>query len=76
MGFVDPGPESPLFYVGLASLNTVPLVPKYDFFGQQLGGVDLNDDKILNVTSFPEIPLLDNPPNVLLIALLLVHPPP
>jgi len=47
MGFVDPGPESPLFHVGLASLNTVPLVPKYDFFGQQLGGVDLNDDKIL-----------------------------
>jgi len=49
MGFADPGPESPLFHVGLASLNaTIPLVPKkYSFLGQQLGGVDLNDDKIL-----------------------------
>jgi len=47
MGFADPGPESPLFHVGLASLHTIPLVPKYDSFGQQPGGVDLNDDKIL-----------------------------
>jgi len=47
MGFSDPGPESPLFHVGLAHLNAVPPVPKYGFLGQQLGGVDLNDDKIL-----------------------------
>jgi hypothetical protein len=31
VGFTDPGPESPLFHVGLVSLNTVPLVSKYDF---------------------------------------------
>lgn len=47
MGFADPGPESPLFHVGLASLNAIPLVPKYGFLGQQLRGVGLNDDKIL-----------------------------
>ena len=47
MGFADPGPESPLFHVGLSSLNAVPFVPKYDFFGQQLGGAGMNDDKIL-----------------------------
>lgn len=47
MGFADPGPESPLFHVGLASLHTVPLVPKYGFLGRRLGGVDLDDGKIL-----------------------------
>lgn len=48
MGFADPGPESPLFHVGLASLHTIRLVPKYDFLGQRRpAGMVLNDDKIL-----------------------------
>jgi hypothetical protein len=47
MGFADPGPESPLFHVGLASLKTVPSAPKYDFLGQRFGDVASNDDKIL-----------------------------
>jgi hypothetical protein len=48
MGFADPGPESPLFHVGLASLSAVPLVPKYGFPAEkQFEGVGLNDDKIL-----------------------------
>lgn len=45
MGFADPGPESPLFHICLASLNAVPFAPKHGFPGQK--GVDLNDDSIL-----------------------------
>ena len=44
MGFADPGPESPLLHIRLASLIEVPFAPKHAFPGQ---GVDLNDDNIL-----------------------------
>jgi hypothetical protein len=46
MGFADPGPESPLFHIRLASLSAVPvLAPKHGFPGQH--GVGLDDDNVL-----------------------------
>jgi hypothetical protein len=45
LGFADPGPETPLFHIRLASLSALPLAPKHGFPGQQ--GVDLVDDNFL-----------------------------
>jgi hypothetical protein len=42
LGFADPGPETPLFHIRLASLITVPLAPKHGFLGQQ--GVVVDDN--------------------------------
>jgi hypothetical protein len=43
MGFADPGPDSPLFHMCLASLSELPLEPKYVF--AEKGGLD--DDNFL-----------------------------
>lgn len=45
MGFADPGPESPLFHIRLASLSAVPFAPKLGFPGQH--GLGLDVDNIL-----------------------------